>query len=198
MKKWKYLVCIGAAACCLYGCSEKKPEESPVHLEEYQEEGEETYQYMKRLPLKDESGTFLNTYILNGDIQTENGIVTAEKAGIRMETQLITELSESYGEVMEKAYKEKEEELKNSKAQNLKIYDMLEGDGCFILQMDYQRTNGKTIYPCTVYIKIDQIGKNSCLKTMVELDNSKTNKETAEMFREVLNASGIVLDKSHG
>ena len=47
------------------------------------------------------------------------------------------------------------------------------------------------LFPCAVYIKIDELSDGNYLMNAITVDNSKGNKDTEETLKEVLDAYGI-------
>ena len=63
--------------------------------------------------------------------------------------------------------------------------------GCYIQQIDYEIKNDTTVYPCALYLKIDDVSEDAILDTVITVDNTKSDDKTAAILKEVLSANGI-------
>ena len=68
---------------------------------------------------------------------------------------------------------------------------IMTASGCYIQQIDYEIKNDTTVYPCALYLKIDDVSEDAILDTVITVDNTKSDDKTAGILKEVLSANGI-------
>lgn len=161
-------------------------------IEKFTKKDEEiSYQYLSKLALKTKD-SFLSTYQL---IQGRNGSDSESKAemdGITMDLKLYSKKEQSVGKLLESEYNNQTKNLsEQSNIQNVKVYDVVKGSGCYIQQIDYEIKNDTTVYPCALYLKIDDVSEDAILDTVITVDNTKSDDKTAAILKEVLSANGI-------
>ena len=161
-------------------------------IEKFTKKDEEiSYQYLSKLALKTKD-SFLSTYQL---IQGRNGSDSESKAemdGITMDLKLYSKKEQSVGKLLESEYNNQTKNLsEQSNIQNVKVYDIVKGSGCYIQQIDYEIKNDTTVYPCALYLKIDDVSEDAILDTVITVDNTKSDDKTAAILKEVLSANGI-------
>ena len=104
----------------------------------HQKDEEISYQYLSKLALKTKD-SFLSTYQL---IQGRNGSDSESKAemdGITMDLKLYSKKEQSVGKLLESEYNNQTKNLsEQSNIQNVKVYDVVKGSGCYIQQIDYE------------------------------------------------------------
>ena len=131
-------------------------------IEKFTKKDEEiSYQYLSKLALKTKD-SFLSTYQL---IQGRNGSDSESKAemdGITMDLKLYSKKEQSVGKLLESEYNNQTKNLsEQSNIQNVKVYDVVKGSGCYIQQIDYEIKNDTTVYPCALYLKIDDVSEDA-------------------------------------
>ena len=161
-------------------------------IEKFTKKDEEiSYQYLSKLALKTKD-SFLSPYQL---IQGRNGSDSESKAemdGITMDLKLYSKKEQSVGKLLESEYNNQTKNLsEQSNIQNVKVYDVVKGSGCYIQQIDYEIKNDTTVYPCALYLKIDDVSEDAILDTVITVDNTKSDDKTAAILKEVLSANGI-------
>ena len=116
----------------------------------------------------------------------------AEMDGITMDLKLYSKKEQSVGKLLESEYNNQTKNLsEQSNIQNVKVYDIVKGSGCYIQQIDYEIKNDTTVYPCALYLKIDDVSEDAILDTVITVDNTKSDDKTAAILKEVLSANGI-------
>ena len=144
-------------------------------IEKFTKKDEEiSYQYLSKLALKTKD-SFLSTYQL---IQGRNGSDSESKAemdGITMDLKLYSKKEQSVGKLLESEY--------NNQTKNLSEQSNI--------QIDYDIKNDTTVYPCALYLQIDDVSEDAILDTVITVDNTKSDDKTAAILKEVLSANGI-------
>lgn len=202
MKTNKAISAMGLCLCILIvgmtGCS-TLPASTPdtVELEPYYENDakeESVYENLTLVELGDERLS-IKTYLpMNEKITQDETSVTSEKDGISVALSLLEETKEqSVGNIMEEIYKkEKNRIAKLNNVQDFKVYDLMEYDGYWMLEMDYNLHDGNgTLYPCISIIKLDVLDDGFLLASVIQVDNSKANKNTSAVLKEILEVYGI-------
>ena len=109
-----------------------------------------------------------------------------------MDLKLYSKKEQSVGKLLESEYNNQTKNLsEQSNIQNVKVYDIVKGSGCYIQQIDYEIKNDTTVYPCALYLKIDDVSEDAILDTVITVDNTKSDDKTATILKEVLSANGI-------
>lgn len=172
----------------------EEDEHQTAKIEKFTKKDEEvSYQYLSKLALKT-SDSFLSTYQLiqgRSESKTESES-KAEMNGITMDLKLYSKKEQSIGKLLEQEYNTQYQFLSSQPSvQNLKVYDVVKGSGCYVQQIDYEIRNDTTVYPCAMYLKIDDVSEESILDTVITIDNTKADDKTASILTEVLDANGI-------
>ena len=149
---------------------------------------EEQYKYLEKVPLSSVN-SYAAVYTIKGN-ESKGSAVSGEEHGISLDVNLI-ESDKELKEIIENASQDMQETL--SIYGDLKISDMIIKENYGIQEMNYQIQEENVIYPCAVYIKTDLLSKGCYLLTIVQVDNTKTDNDTADLFSEILDAYGISL-----
>nr|WP_303181866.1 hypothetical protein [Lachnoclostridium phocaeense] len=192
----KKALIILAAVFMLGGCGSHVEITDAGKLETYiEEEKAEEYQYLTRVELRKDTA-FVRPYVLADHhiVDTLDG-ATSEGNGISLELELLDGKEQSVGKILESVYKEIISSLdENTSAESTEICNVIEGSGYWIQEIDYTIRDGSTLYPCAVFIKLDQLADGYYLNTVLTLDNSTADDNTAEILEELLDAYGIRIE----
>ena len=170
-----------------------KEEQPKTKIEKFTKKDEETsYQYLSKLALKTDD-SFLSTYqLIQGRNSNSASESRAEMDGISMVLKLYSKKEQTIGKLLEQEYTNQYQLLSGqANIQNVKVYDVVKGNGCYIQQIDYEIRNETTVYPCAMYLKIDDVSEDSILDTVIVVDNTKADDKTAAILKEVVTAAGI-------
>lgn len=152
------------------------------------------YRHLEKTELRAE-GIYLKPWVLKSDSLKQEGLeVTAEQNGISMKlTAFRQDGSIGPGAVLEEEYKRTLAAVgKMENAKDAKVHDMVEGEDYLLQEINYSLFDkAGNLFPCAVYIKIDELSDGNYLMNAITVDNSKGNKDTEETIKEVLDAYGI-------
>ena len=174
---------------------EKQEDSKKAGLETYT--GGETqaeYRHLEKTELRAE-GIYLKPWVLKSNVLKQAGLeVTAEQNGVTMKLTAFRQGGNiGPGAVLEEEYKRTLaviEKMKNVK--NAKVRDIVEGEDYLLQEINYSLFDKDgNLFPCAVYIKIDELSDGIYLMNAITVDNSKGNKDTEETLKEVLDAYGI-------
>lgn len=197
MKKFMFIVLL--CTLLINGCSEKQePEESWKKLEPYMEEGDakaedSPYQYLKRVQLANENIS-VETYLPIAEDFTQDGTEAhASINGISIAVSLKEEKDKTAGSFLNEAYQKENERIHNLQGiQDFKVFDLIEKENYWLLEMDYNQSDGKgTLYPCISIIKMDQLRDGVYLVSTITVDNSETNDNTKSILEEIMEVYGV-------
>lgn len=151
------------------------------------------YQYLKRVQLANENIS-VETYLPIAEDFTQDGTEAhASINGISIAVSLKEEKDNTAGSFLNEAYQKENERIHNLQGiQDFKVFDLIEKENYWLLEMDYNQSDGKgTLYPCISIIKMDQLRDGFYLVSTITVDNSKTNDNTKSILEEIMEVYGV-------
>lgn len=203
MKKNMFMILLCAILLC--GCETKEEVqiESVKALEPYTEETdakaeESPYQYLKQIQLYNENIS-VETYLpASEDFIQEGTEAQAVIDGVSIKVSLEEETDvKTAGEFLNEAFQKENERIHALHGiQDFKVFDLIEEEEYWLLEMDYNQSDGNgTLYPCISIIKMDRLREGFYLISVIRVDNSLANENTKAVLEEVMEVYGVQISE---
>lgn len=179
-----------SACFLLCGCtSPSRDDLSSMELEPYRADSvEDEYQYLSASAFETDHA-FISVWTIGENTGKKTYSGTAH--GVSLKVGLIdSDEQKTAGMILEKELDTVVKDLEDPV-----IYDVIQGNGYWLQEVDHSYTEGDLIYPCVVYIKVDDLTDGNYLSSVLSVDNRYTDQETNAVLKELFDAYGINIEK---